>query len=158
MLGLQKVWLIWWRYRSLSVLASQFLNKVLQRCQLSAINEIELLQRVIESHRWKKQITLNTSCHFMCRGLKCMQTSFYLHEEDEMLEGGVEVGLLLKLHDWVKMLVVNMSVDSKETLQDSLSHWHEVLWKRNTWKDECSIRKTAEQVLHLCDKVTLSLG
>lgn len=64
---------------------------------------------------------LDSSRHFT---FQCMKPGSwaYLHKEDEMLEGGVEVGFLLKLHDRVKMLVVNMSVDSEQTLQDSLGH------------------------------------
>lgn len=58
-----------------------------------------------------------------------------LYEEDKMLEGGVEVSFFLKLHDRVEMLVVNMSVNPEQTLQDSLSHGHEVLGKRDTWKE-----------------------
>ena len=57
----------------------------------------------------------------------------YLNEEDEVFEGGVEVGLLLQLDDWIKVLVVDVSVDTEQTLQDGLCHRHEVLWERDTW-------------------------
>lgn len=49
-----------------------------------------------------------------------------------MLEGGVEVSLLLQLHHRVKMLVVDVSVDPEQTLQDGFGHGHEVLWKRDS--------------------------
>lgn len=50
----------------------------------------------------------------------------YLNKEDEVFEGRVEVGLLLQLHDRVKVLVVNVSVDSEQALQNGLGHRHEV--------------------------------
>lgn len=55
-----------------------------------------------------------------------------LNKENEMLEGGVEVGLLLQLHHRVKVLVVDVSVDPEQTLQDGFGHRHEVLWKRDS--------------------------
>lgn len=53
-----------------------------------------------------------------------------------MLEGGVKVGLLLQLHHRVKMLVVDVSVNPEETLQDGFGHRHEVLWKGNSCDTE----------------------
>lgn len=50
----------------------------------------------------------------------------HLNEEDEVFEGGVEVGLLLQLHDRVKVLVVDVGVDPEQALQDGLGHRHEV--------------------------------
>lgn len=63
----------------------------------------------------------------------CSRTDLY--EEDEMLEGGVEVSLLLELHDRVEVLVVDVSVNPEQTLQDGLGHGHEVLGKRDTWRE-----------------------
>lgn len=56
----------------------------------------------------------------------------YLNKENEMLEGGVEVGLLLQLHHRVKMLVVDVSVNPEQTLQDGFGHGHEVLGEGNS--------------------------
>lgn len=56
----------------------------------------------------------------------------HLDKENEVLEGGVEVRLLLQLHHRVKVLVVDVSVHSEETLQDGLGHGHEVLGEGNT--------------------------
>lgn len=50
----------------------------------------------------------------------------YLNKEDEVFERRVEVGLLLQLHDRVKVLVVDVSVDSEQPLQDGLRHRHKV--------------------------------
>lgn len=51
----------------------------------------------------------------------------HLHEEDEVLEGGVEVSLLLQPHHRVEVLVVDVGVDPEQPLQDGLGHRHEVL-------------------------------
>lgn len=56
----------------------------------------------------------------------------HLDKENEVLEGGVEVRLLLQLHHRVKVLVVDVSVHSEEALQDGLGHGHEVLGEGNT--------------------------
>lgn len=58
--------------------------------------------------------------------------SSHLNKENEVLEGGVEVGLLLQLHHRVKMLVVDVSVNPEQTLQDGFGHRHEVLRKGNS--------------------------
>lgn len=50
----------------------------------------------------------------------------YLNEKDEVFERRVEVGLLLQLHDGVKVLVVDVGVDSEQALQDGLRHGHKV--------------------------------
>lgn len=55
-----------------------------------------------------------------------------LNKEDEVFEWCVEVGLLLQLHDWVKVLVVDVSVDSEQALQDGLCHWHKVSLEGDT--------------------------
>lgn len=46
----------------------------------------------------------------------------HLDKKDEVFERRVEVGLLLQLHDRVKVLVVDVSVDSEQALQDGLGH------------------------------------
>lgn len=46
------------------------------------------------------------------------------------------MGLLLQLHHRVKMLVVDVSVNPKQTLQDGFGHRHEVLWKGNSCEIE----------------------
>lgn len=56
-----------------------------------------------------------------------------LDKEDEVFEGGVEVSLLLQLHHRVKMLMVDVSVNSEQALQDSLGHRHEVLRERHSY-------------------------
>lgn len=51
------------------------------------------------------------------------------HKEDEVLEGSVEMGLLLQLHDRVKVLVIDVSVNTEQALQDGLCHRHKILGK-----------------------------
>lgn len=69
----------------------------------------------------------------------------HLNKENEVLEGGVEVGLLLQLHHRVKMLMVDMSINPEQTLQDGFSHRHEVLGKGNSCgtkgDEKCSRQK-----------------
>ena len=55
-----------------------------------------------------------------------------MHKEDKVLEGGVEVCLLLQPHDGIEVLVVNVGIHTEESLQDGLGHRHEVLGKRDT--------------------------
>lgn len=68
-----------------------------------------------------------------------------------MLEGGVEVCLLLQPHDGIEVLVVNVGIHTEESLQDGLGHRHEVLGKRDTCKARASfsmvrsIYKTTKQ-------------
>lgn len=57
----------------------------------------------------------------------------HLYKEDEVFERRVEVSFLLKLHDCVKVLMIYMSINSEQTLQNSLGHRHEVLGEGNTW-------------------------
>ena len=56
----------------------------------------------------------------------------YLNKKDEVFERRVEVGLLLQLHDRVKVLVVYVGVDPEQALQDGLCHRHEVSLKGDT--------------------------
>ena len=64
--------------KPLSVFAGEFLNKLLEGCQFSLVDELELLD-----------------------------------EENEMLERGVEVGLLLQLDHLVKVLVVDVCIHAE---------------------------------------------
>lgn len=61
-------------------------------------------------------------------------TSTHLNEEDKVLERGVEVRLLLQLDNRVKVLVVDVSVNTEESLQNGLGHRHEVFWERDPYK------------------------
>lgn len=67
----------------------------------------------------------------------------HLNKENEMLEGSVEVSLLLQLHHRVKVLVVDVSIDPEQTLQDGFGHRHEVLWKR----DSCRTVKNKNEII-----------
>lgn len=51
-----------------------------------------------------------------------MSDRLYLNKKDEVFERRVEVGLLLQLHDGVKVLVVDVGVDPEQALQDGLRH------------------------------------
>jgi len=62
-------------------------------------------------------------------------TSTHLNKEDKVLERGVEVRLLLQLDNRVKVLVVDVSVNTEESLQNGLGHRHEVLWEGDTYKE-----------------------
>lgn len=46
----------------------------------------------------------------------------HLHKEDKVLEGGVEVGLLLQPHDRIEVLVVDVGIHTEQPLQDRLGH------------------------------------
>ena len=52
-----------------------------------------------------------------------------LNEINEMLEGRVEMRLLLELHDLAEVFVVNVSVDAEETLENGLDDGEKVLWE-----------------------------
>lgn len=58
-----------------------------------------------------------------------MSGILYLNKEDEVFEWRVEVGLLLQLHDGVKVLVVDVGVDPEQTLQNGLCHRHKITLK-----------------------------
>ena len=60
----------------------------------------------------------------------------YLNKKDEVFERCVEVGFLLQLHHRVKVLVVDVSVDSKQALEDGLCHRHKVSLEGNTLQKE----------------------
>lgn len=54
-----------------------------------------------------------------------------------MLKGGVEVGLLLQLHHRIKVLVINMGINSEQSLQNGLCHRHKVFGKWDTCNQIC---------------------
>lgn len=56
----------------------------------------------------------------------------YLNKKDEVFEWCVEVGLLLQLHHRVEVLMIDVSIDSEQALQDGLCHWHKVSLEGNT--------------------------
>lgn len=82
---------------------------------------------------------LSMHCAF---GYDQKKPAWYLDKKDEVFKGGVEVCLLLQLHDWVKVLVVNVSIYTKETLQNGLGHRHEVLGKGDTWRMQETMKST----------------
>ena len=55
-----------------------------------------------------------------------------LHEEDEVLEGGAEMRLLLQLDHLVEVLVVDVRVNPEQSPQDCLRNRQEVLWEGHT--------------------------
>lgn len=80
-----------------------------------------------------------------------------LNKENEVLEGGVEVGLLLQLHHRVKMLVVDVSVNPEQALQDGFGHRHEILGKGNSdlGGEKCLI---IQLILHPSHQIVNVLG
>ena len=83
-----------------------------------AVSERPWLSQSTTSKRLKGIHPFLTPNELQCRS--------YLNEEDEVFEGGVEMGLLLELHDRVKVLVVDVGVHPEQTLQNGLRHRHEV--------------------------------
>lgn len=81
------------------VFGGELLDELLERCELSLIDEVELLDK-----------------------------------EDEVLEAGVEVGLLAQLHDLGEVLVVDVGVHAEQALQDGLGDGQEVLREGHAWK------------------------
>lgn len=65
----------------------------------------------------------------------CLQCP-YLNKKYKVLKRSVKVCLLLQLDHRVKVLVVDVSVNSEETLENCLGHWHEILWEWYAWKGE----------------------
>jgi hypothetical protein len=49
-----------------------------------------------------------------------------------MFEGSVEMCLLTQLYDLWEVLVVDVGINSKQSLQDSFSHRQEIFRERNT--------------------------
>lgn len=70
-----------------------------------------------------------------------MSEILYLNKKDEVFERCVEVGLLLQLHDGVKVLVVDVGVNPEQALQNGLRHGHEVALKGNTLKKKKNEKK-----------------
>lgn len=81
------------------VFGCELLYKLLKRCELSLVDEVELL-----------------------------------HEEDEVLEAGVEVGLLAQFNDLWEVLVVDVGVHAEQALQDGLGDGQEVFREGHAWK------------------------
>ncbi len=59
-----------------------------------------------------------------------------LHEEDEVLERGVEVGLFAELDHLLEVLVVDVGVDPEEAFEYCLRYGVEVLGERHTWEQQ----------------------
>lgn len=66
----------------------------------------------------------------------------HLNKEDKVLERGVEVRLLLQLDYRIKVLVVDVSVNTEQSLQNRFGHRHEVLWERNPFQSQSHKVKT----------------
>jgi len=49
-----------------------------------------------------------------------------------MLKAGVQVEFNPKTDDMLEMRVVDVSVDSEQSLEDHLDYVQEILWERNT--------------------------
>ena len=56
----------------------------------------------------------------------------YLHKEDEMLEGCVQVSFLSQLDNLGEMLMINMGVNSEQTFQDSFGNGQKIPGEWNT--------------------------
>lgn len=54
----------------------------------------------------------------------------YISKEYEVLEAGVQMCLFVETNNLLEMRVVDVSVDSKQTLENGLNHLLEVSWKR----------------------------
>ena len=54
-------------------------------------------------------------------------------EKDEVLEAGVKMGLLLEADNLLKVGVVNMCIDPKQSLENSLHNVPEVNRKRSPY-------------------------
>lgn len=59
----------------------------------------------------------------------------HMGEEYEMLKARIQMGLLLKTHNFLKMGVINMCIYTKETFEYRLDNILEVRWKRCTYKN-----------------------
>lgn len=57
----------------------------------------------------------------------------HMGEEYEMFEARIQMGLLLKTHNFLKMGVINMCIYTKETLKNCLHNILEVRWKWCTY-------------------------
>lgn len=53
----------------------------------------------------------------------------FLNKEYEMLETGVQMSLLAQLHHLGKVLMVNVSVHTEQSLQNCLCNAVEILWE-----------------------------
>ena len=50
------------------------------------------------------------------RNITVTPVLIYLNKKDKVLEGCVEMCLFLKLDDWIKVLVIDVSIHSEESL------------------------------------------
>jgi hypothetical protein len=62
--------------------------------------------------------TVWNRCHSESR----LELVSYLNKEDEMFEGSVEMCLFTQLYDFWEVLVVDVGINSKQSLQDSFSY------------------------------------
>jgi len=67
-----------------------------------------------------------------CHGKSHLKLASYLNEEDKMFEGSVEMCLLTQLYNFWEVLVVDVGINSKQSLQDSFSYRKEIFRERNT--------------------------
>lgn len=56
----------------------------------------------------------------------------YLNKKNKVLERCIEMCFLLKLDHRVKMLVIYVSINSKESFENCFRHGHEILREWNT--------------------------
>lgn len=73
-----------------------------------------------------------------------MDNILYLNKKDEVFEWCVEVGLFLQLHDRVKVLVVDVSIDPEQALQNGLCHRHKVSLEGDTFRTRGHKRKAVQ--------------
>lgn len=130
----------------LSVLGRELLDQLLKGCQLFPINQIKLLEKKKKSRKkcfhlgWPYKTSYSYPYDKQNHSIGKHQlthlndTSTHLNKEDKVLERGVEVRLLLQLDNRVKVLVIDVSVNTEESLQNGLGHRHEVLRKRDPYK------------------------
>jgi hypothetical protein len=58
--------------------------------------------------------------------------STYLDKKNKVLKRCIEMCFLLKLDHRIKMLMINVSIDPKQTFEYSFCHRHEILREWNT--------------------------
>jgi len=55
-----------------------------------------------------------------------------MHEIDEMLETGVQVGFSTQTHNFLEVAVVYVCIDAEQTFENDFYNRLEVLWERCT--------------------------
>ena len=83
------------------------------------------------------QLNFILVCEFFYKFLKWSKLSLInqtelLNKEHEVFKGCVQMCFLAKSYNMQKVLVVDVSVYSEQTLQDCLGNGQEILWKWNT--------------------------